>query len=186
MKIILASLLLLLGGISASSYSQVLNVPLKNQVMNQWCWAATSQTTGMFYGKSYQQCQIVDEAARQGFSVPGNCCNNKNACNKPNYLSGRGGIIPVMRALQIPVVGQTGALSERQVQSEISKRAPFTMAWYWNSGGGHVVVGRGYQNGQVYWMDPWYGEGYKAGSYRATLSANNKGRWSATITTPGQ
>lgn len=179
LKLFLLSLLL-----SSPLFSQMLNVPLRTQEMNQWCWSATTQATGMFYGRNQSQCNIVTVAQRQGFPVRGNCCQNKQSCNQPNGINNAGGISPVMRAIGIPVRGNTGGpLSEAQFRNQIQSRAPFTIAWYWNQGGGHVVVARGYNNGNVHWMDPWYGEGYKAGSYRSALTAGGRGRWSDTILT---
>ena len=37
--------------------------------------------------------------------------------------------------------------------------------WGWSGGGGHFVVGHGVQGDNIYYMNPWFGEGLLIGTY---------------------
>ena len=41
----------------------------------------------------------------------------------------------------------------------------FIIRWGWTSGGGHFLVGHGISGENIYYMNPWYGEGKKVATY---------------------
>ena len=41
----------------------------------------------------------------------------------------------------------------------------FIIRWEWTTGGGHFIIGHGLQDGTLYYMNPWVGEGLKFATY---------------------
>jgi hypothetical protein len=62
-----------------------LSFTMQTQKQTQWCWAAVSVSTALFYSPSsiWKQCDVVDAELNQS-----NCCMNGSSpsCNKPWYL----------------------------------------------------------------------------------------------------
>lgn len=125
-------------------------VTLRPQETSMWCWAASGEMCMDFLGTNVSQC---DEANKR--FGRNDCCNNPvpNACvnggwpefDKYNFTATR---------------TSNTALTWDQVKEQIyCKRKPFAFSWHWNTGGGHMMVVRGYVslNGTnyVYVNDPW-------------------------------
>jgi hypothetical protein len=62
-------------------------------------------------------------------------------------------------------VGRGVAISTADIQTEINNFRPFIIRWAWTTGGGHFIIGHGLQNGTLYYMNPWFGEGLKFAAY---------------------
>lgn len=78
----------------------------------------------------------------------------------------------------------TYASSWNSVVSDINANKPFVIRFGWTSGGGHIMVGTGYElwNGDSYvtYMNPWPGEGDSEGLYDWMVSANDH-QWTHTL-----
>jgi hypothetical protein len=75
------------------------------------------------------------------------------------------------------------ASSWSSVVWDINARRPFVMRYGWTNGGGHIMVGRGYQTyagvNYLYIMDPWPGEGLTYRTYNSAVNAADH-RWTHT------
>lgn len=127
------------GGVS-------LNVPLYQQRMSNWCWAATTESIVMYlFGMTYLQCtQAKDKTGR------GDCCNlpYPSACNQTASLANVSTYLNNKKAVY---TDQAWALSWSDTTAEIGSRGrPFWIRWGWGGSwtSGHIVVARGY-----YWHD---------------------------------
>lgn len=92
-----------------------------------------------------------------------------------NYLYGNtGSIKEILETLgDLSNKGFGSPLSFEKVKSNLAESKPFVIRWGWNSGGGHFVVGHGITGNNLYYMNPWFGEGYKIATYDWVLSGNN-------------
>jgi hypothetical protein len=158
-------------GITITVNAQVLNVPEITQEYDQWCWVGVSKCVLDYYGYSHLQCEIAEYTRNVSTwhnfgSTP--CCNNAlQGCNYWNYNWGETGSIQdiLVHFGNISNNG-TGVLSISNIQNNLNQQRPFIIRWNWLDGsGGHFVVGYGIQNNNVYYMDPWFGEGYKISTY---------------------
>ena len=73
--------------------------------------------------------------------------------------------------------GFSDTLSETEVADEITGNRPFIIR-VCCPGSGHFIVIRGYVDGVVYYMDPWFGEGYGFGDYGSRVNGQ---RWTHTL-----
>lgn len=161
--------------LSSSAFAKVLPIQLVTQEKDQWCWAATSKCIINYYGTAVNQCQIAEFTRTHNnwrdFG-PVNCCTDPNqGCNYWNYLVGGGGSIQDI----LSNWGLSSSIWYREMyQSEVSNfitnNRPFVIRWGWTSGGGHFLVGYGHEDSNLYYMDPWYGEGFKVASYSWVVS----------------
>jgi uncharacterized repeat protein (TIGR02543 family) len=167
MKYILLAFL----GIAIMANAQVLNVPEITQEYDQWCWVGVSKCVLDYYGYSHLQCEIAEYTRNvstwHNFGLTP-CCNNAlQGCNYWNYNWGEAGSIQdiLVHFGNINNNG-TGVLSISNIQNNLIQQRPFIIRWGWlNGSGGHFIVGYGIQNNNVYYMDPWFGEGYKISTY---------------------
>jgi hypothetical protein len=151
-------------------FGQVLNTPEIIQEQDQWCWAGVSKSILDYYGYHPSQCEIAEYARnvitwRNFGSV--NCCLNPNSgCNYWNYNWGYPGSIQdiLVHFGNIQNSG-TGTISLAQIATQINAGRPIVVRWGWNSGGGHFVVGHGINGNNVYYMNPWFGEGLHISTY---------------------
>jgi len=151
--------------------AQVLNVNNNEQQYDQWCWAGCSKTILDYYGFSnIQQCDIAEyvrtTATFHNFGSV-NCCTNPNlGCNYWNYNWGYSGSIQdiLINFGNIQNTG-SGALTQAQIVTEITNNRLFVIRWGWSTGGGHFIVGHGISGNNVYFMNPWFGEGLHIGTY---------------------
>jgi len=162
-----------------NAHSQVLDVPEITQEQNQWCWAGVSKCILDYYGYPLEQCEIA-EYARQvitwyNFGTTDCCVDPKLGCNYWNYNWGHPGSIQdiLVHFGNVQNVGVASAFSKPTIISEISAGRPFVIRWGWNSGGGHFVVGHGIVDDNVYYMDPWFGEGLHISTYEWVYSDGN-------------
>jgi hypothetical protein len=156
---------------SAFTNAQVLNVPQVIQEQNQWCWAGCSKCILDYYGNSYQQCDIAEYARTvitwNNFGSV-NCCVDPNqGCNYWNYNYGSAGSIQdiLVHFGTISNYGMSSVLTTSAIATETSLNHPFVIRWGWYSGGGHFIVGHGISGNNVYYMNPWFGEGLHIGTY---------------------
>src|SRR5207237_895074 len=76
--------------------------------------------------------------------------------------------------------GSGSSLSISQVNTEISAGRPFIIRWGWVSGGGHFIVGKGFDAlNNIYYMNPWPGEGSKVATYSWMLNDGSH-TWTST------
>lgn len=149
----------------AASGGRSLNVPLYQQRMSNWCWAATTESIVMYlFGMTYLQCaQAKDKVGNS------TCCNvpYPSACNQSASLADVSGYLSSKKAVY---TDQAWALSWADTTAEIGTRGrPFWIRWGWGGSwtSGHIVVARGYTwhdagTNQISIMDPstatykWY------------------------------
>jgi len=159
-------------------HAQVLDVPLCTQEYDQWCWAGSSWSVLQYYGNDFQQCEIAEYTRLHSeFHDFGsvNCCLPDTTsgwdCNywNYNYDPDPGSIkmilIDMPTDISNPSIANYGIermLTASETAAEIAAGRPFVIRICC---GGHFVVGRGYQDGNLYYMDPWYGEGYGFGPF---------------------
>lgn len=139
-----------------------LNVPLTIQEHSNWCWAASNCAVLRYFGKSVTQCDIVS------FKLNDSCCgsypfDSSNSCNSPGSL---GWVSSILRNWDIYSRRTYSLLSQPEVVAEINNNQPFIMTWQWTGGGGHELVGYGYDQNGLYlnYMDPWPGHGFTKSS----------------------
>jgi len=157
-----------------------INVPVKAQERSNWCWDASAQAVLSYYGKSESQCNIADYANLRRWGYSDNCCSNSGAvCNFGYYLDSgiywHWGVFSSISGTYI---------SSSDVVKEIDSKQPFVMSWSWTSGGGHELVGYGYDQNGLYidYMDPIPGHGYTKSLYSWVVSASDH-NWSDTLKT---
>ncbi|MCX6280333.1 MAG: T9SS type A sorting domain-containing protein [Bacteroidetes bacterium] len=151
--------------------AQVLNVPEITQEQNQWCWAGVSACTLDYYCTPTAQCTIAEYtrnvATWHSFGSTDCCVNPNLGCNYWNYNWGYPGSIQdiLVHFDNITNNGVGSYLSLAEITSNIQLNRVFIIRWGWTAGGGHFVVGHGISGNNIYYMDPWYGEGYKIATY---------------------
>ncbi len=201
---LLALLLMGIGNITLAD-GILGTVKEKFQELDNWCWDGSTQSILEHYNVITPQCDIADYAWDRT-----DCCSIKSfasghACNRGNYLAGWGGdwwnsrgikealknfgnvesthIYGVTRqATPWGPMGWYGHLTKKEIETEIDDSHPFVIAWYWNGGGGHAMVGRGIQGDNVYYMDPWPGNGYTITAYSGMVDSWRH-YWGQTLTT---
>ena len=127
-------------------------VPVK-QAKSNWCWAASGEMVEKHFSGTLSQWANVD------YIYPGE-----------NYPNKAASIYQTDQAIDhFQRVGENGnitlnPLSFTAVKYQTNENGPIVTFWAWYSGGGHVVVCRGYDDaspGYVYWVDPGDGYGHK-------------------------
>jgi len=158
---------------------QVLNIPEVIQENDEWCWAGVSKSVLDYYGYPLNQCEIA-EYARQVVTWTSygtaDCCINPNVgCNYWNYNWGSDGSIQdiLIHFGNIQNYGSSAALTLNQIGTQILAGRPFIVRWGWSDGGGHFVVGHGKINNDIYYMDPWFGEGLHISTYNWLVNDGN-------------
>jgi hypothetical protein len=151
--------------------AQVLNVSKIEQEQDQWCWAASSKDILDYYGIVKKQCEIVEwvrtTATFYNFGSTDCCVNASKGCNYWNYnYNSKGSIQDILVHFgSLQNTGVAAALTQAEIQTEVSKNHLFVIRWGWAGGGGHFIVGHGISGSNVYYMNPWFGEGKKIGTY---------------------
>lgn len=150
---------------------QVLNVNQIEQEQDQWCWAASSKTVLDYYGFSKKQCEIAEwvrtNATFHNFGTTNCCTSASKGCNYWNYNFGEKASIQDILVYfgKLQNTGVNAALTQTEIQTELGKNHLFVIRWGWSAGGGHFIVGHGISGSNVYYMNPWFGEGKKIGTY---------------------
>jgi hypothetical protein len=175
---------LLLAIPAAMAQLRTLSVPLTTQEHSQWCWSASSKAVLNFYAKTPSQCQIVNWAFGLNYACGNSTFNWNSRANQPNNMYGSNGSVQkILANWGVPNGAYSVASSWNSVLSDINANRPFVMRYGWSNGGGHILVGRGYEtvNGTsyVYIMDPWPGEGQTRRTYNSAVSASDH-RWTHT------
>jgi hypothetical protein len=145
----------------------VLTVEDITQEQDQWCWSACSRCMLLFYGIDEKQCEIAEYTRTSSTTADvnlgtTNCCTSATlGCNTWNYDWGTGGSI---EDIMDHFVGATAVtydtvLPMNQLVATIDAQQLFLIRWQWTDGSGHFLVGHGYDNTTVYYMNPWPGEG---------------------------
>ncbi len=116
---------------------RVLNMALKAQEANFWCWAASGEMIMEKLGASITQC---DEANKR-FGRE-DCCisSTSDDCD-------RGGWPEFEKYGYLAERTNDEALSWEEVKKQIDcQKAPFCVTWKWIEGGGHMMVISAYKN----------------------------------------
>jgi hypothetical protein len=150
----------------------VLSLSTTIQSQNQWCWSACSNCILRHYGVNTTQCQLAEYtrtvATWNNFGTQDCCTNPSGPCNYWNYMWGYAGSIQdlLLTFGSISVTNISNTISSTAIATEINASRPFVVRWGWTSGGGHFIVGEGYDaSNNVYYMNPWPGEGSKMSTY---------------------
>lgn len=180
----IAGAALLLALPAAFAQWKTLSVPLSTQEHSQWCWSASSKAVLNYYAKTPSQCQIVNWAFGLNYACGNTTFNWNSQANQPNSLYGTNGSVQkILAAWGVPNSAYSSASSWSSVVGDINANRPFVMRYGWTNGGGHILVGRGYEtyNGvaYVYIMDPWPGEGQTWRTYASAVSSSDH-RWTHT------
>ena len=175
---------LLLAIPAAMAQWRTLSVPLVTQEHSQWCWSASSKAVLHFYSKTPSQCQIVNWAFGLNYACGNTTFAWNSYANQPNSMYGTNGSVQnILAAWGVPNGAYNTASSWSTVVNDININRPFVMRYGWSNGGGHIMVGRGYEtyNGAnyIYIMDPWPGEGQTWRTHSSAVSASDH-RWTHT------
>lgn len=160
------------------AFSQVLNVNKNIQEFDQWCWAGCSKTILDYYGINKQQCEIAEYTRTQAkFHNFGsiNCCQSATNCNYWNYNYGYAGSIQdiLIHFGGIQNTGIATSLTKTEIAQELQQNKLFVIRWGWSTSGGHFIVGHGINGDNIYFMNPWFGEGLHIGTYSFMLSGKD-------------
>ncbi len=175
---------LLLAIPAAMAQWRTLSVPLTTQEHSNWCWAASSKAVLSYYQKTPSQCQIVNWAFGLNYACGNTNFNWSSYANQPNSMYGTNGSVQnILNAWGVSNGAYNYASSWSSVQWDINANRPFVIRYGWTNGGGHIMVGRGYEtyNGvnYIYIMNPWPGEGQTYRTYSSAVSAYDH-RWTHT------
>lgn len=169
----IATILLLTGVIfyteEVKAASKTLSIPSKTQELDQWCWAASSQSVLAYYGISKTQCVIV------AYAYPG--CPNWSA----HIYDVHATVLWAYNGISSDYL--TRSLSWAEVQSTINNNRPAIIRWAWTSGGGHMVTIRGWDDNsgqRVSYMNPADG-GMWTRDY-SNLVSNSQWNWTHSVT----
>lgn len=160
--------------------AQVLNVSEITQEQDQWCWAGVSSCILDYYCTPTSQCTIAEytrtvETFYDVYLGYTNCCTSPSSCNNWNYGFGGPGSIQdiLVHFANISNDGLESLLSQAEITSDILDNRVFVIRWGYNSGGGHFVLGHGLVGNNLYYMDPWYGEGLMIADYSWVCSGDD-------------
>jgi hypothetical protein len=175
---------LLLAIPAAMAQWKTLSVPLVTQEHSQWCWSASSKAVLNYYSKNPSQCQIVNWAFGLNYACGNTTFNWNSYANQPNNMYGSNGSVQgILNAWGVSNGAYNTASSWSSVVYDINANRPFVIRYGWTNGGGHIMVGRGYEtyNGvnYVYIMNPWPGEGQTWRTYNSAVAASDH-RWTHT------
>lgn len=133
----------------ANAASRQIGVPAEAQTYSLWCWAASSRMVSRYLGgSSASQCQFVKWGKRT------------SSC--PNVTGDFG--TDVSSALLSAGIYSPGnvswsAISFNTIKGQIDSNKPVLIRWQWSSGGGHMLVVKGYNTSgsTVTYIDPGNG-----------------------------
>ncbi|MCX6246516.1 MAG: T9SS type A sorting domain-containing protein [Bacteroidetes bacterium] len=185
-----AAVILFLGSVSGLK-AQILNVGEFIQEQDQWCWSGVSECVLDYHCAPKAQCEIAEYtrevATWHDFGSTDCCINPGLGCNYWNYNWGVPGSIQdiLIHFASIDNPGISTYLDTAQIHTRIKGNRLFIFRWGWTTGGGHFLVGHGLVNMNMYYMNPWFGEGFTISDYDWVVS-NPDHTWTHTndITTP--
>jgi hypothetical protein len=172
----LAGLAFVLAAPSVFAQGRTLNIPLVVQEHSQWCWAGSSKAVLNYYAKTPSQCQIVNWAYGLNYACGNTSFNWNSGANQPNSMYGTAGSVQnILKHWGVPNNAYAVASSWNTVVNDISANRPFVIRYGWTGGGGHIMVGIGYDvaNGSnhITIMNPWPGEGITYQTFASAVSA---------------
>lgn len=185
---------LLLALYTSVCEARILAVPAFKQETSNWCWAATSQAILSYYGinalengRFISQCEIANWARAQNGWGNDDCCSNPGGsiCNQVNNISNNPGSIRSILA-HWGISSYLWGLNVSEVIAQFDSYKPIIMNWNYPGYGGHFLVGYGYLNGLLYYIDPLGGSntenGYAAADYDwAKGGTGQDHRWIETL-----
>jgi hypothetical protein len=187
-----SALLIFLFAFTLNANAQYVNVPEIIQEQNQWCWAASTKCVLDYFNTPEQQCAIADYtrtvAPWHSYGTVDCCLDPSQGCNYWNYNWGYAGsmqdILNNFAGIQTNNYGSV--LSPSQITTELSAGRPFIFRWGWYSGGGHFLVGHGYNGTDLYYMNPLPGYGYEIATYNWVVDDGSSHTWthSQTLVVP--
>lgn len=182
---VLFAICLTVLAVDAQAGYRYLNVGERIQEHSQWCWAGTSQCVLNYRSKTPSQCAIANYAWSRT-----DCCGNStfnwnHRCNQPNGMYGSSGTIQyILSYWGVSSYGSATYLTWSGLNTEVNGNRPFVMRFGWSSGGGHFLVGYGYDDRsgtqRMGYMDPWPGEGYTWSNYSWVVRASDHS-WTHTL-----
>lgn len=160
----------------AAANAQVLNVNNNEQEQDQWCWAGCTKTILDYYGYPQQQCAIAEYVRTvctwYNFGSVNCCIDPTQGCNYWNYNWGTAGSVQdiLVHFGNVQNIGVSAPLTLAQITTEIQNNRLFVIRWGWSSGGGHFLVGHGINGNNIYFMNPWFGEGLHIADYNNVVN----------------
>ncbi len=115
---------------------------MQQQIMSNWCWAATATSVSIFYNKysSWTQCSVA------AATLSAQCCQAPHPCDKAWYLNEAldktGNFIRYMQPL-----------GYAEVEQEITAGRVIGCRVQWPDGKGHFVVIYGCRDNKYYSID---------------------------------
>ncbi|PTT93108.1 hypothetical protein DBR42_00660 [Pelomonas sp. HMWF004] len=162
-----------------------LNIPTTTQEHSEWCWAASSKAIINLFGTPPTQCAIVNWAYGLNYACGNSTFSWNSPANQPNYLYGQAGSMQdILKHWGYSTRAVQAASPWSGVVSDIDAGKPFVIRFGWTSGGGHIMVGKGYEVANnasyVLYMNPWPGEGASESLYSWVVSASDH-KWTHTL-----
>lgn len=169
----------------ANAQWRELNVPTTIQEHSQWCWASSAKAVIANFKAAPSQCQIVNWAYGINYACGNSYFNWNSYANRPNSLFGTNGSVQnILSAWGVYTYAYNYASSWNSVVWDTNNNKPFVIRFGWTNGGGHIMVGKGYEiwNGNYYvmYMNPWPGEGDSEDLYNWMVSSYDH-RWTHTL-----
>lgn len=173
--------------VAGSGYNY-LNVNQVTQEHSNWCWAASSVDVLEWYGQNPSQCSVVNWAFGRADACGNSVFDWNSAANSANTLYGQAGSVQaVLGSSGVQNTAYASALSWNAIVADVDAGHPFVMRFGWYGGGGHILVGYGYddESGTEYvgYMNPWPGEGYTWSTYDWTVYAAYDHTWTHSLRT---
>jgi len=140
-----------------------INIIRQAQEKTNWCWAASAVMVGTYYTDSDRGQKSTVFHVKKSWINQGGTENEEieaidyasKGTKKCNSISGNN-------------------LEFRGLRDKIDANHPFLMRLRWNSGGGHAVVGAGYDQhlGKVWVIDPWGDTASQFYDYKGMIAGN--------------
>lgn len=188
--IIRATLLALILASPAHAAKKLNTLQEVLQEQTEWCWAATTRAALLYFGVDKKQCELAEwtrthNTANDRYFGATDCCKNPSGqCNTWNYFwmngspkKGVGGTIEDL-LVQFGTNAKTtryeddpnttaneGQRGLQDFSAAIDGGKLVFIRWAWSDGGGHFIVGYGYDGTLIHYMNPWPGEGLKIGEH---------------------
>lgn len=175
------------AAVAASGYNY-LGVEQVTQEHSNWCWAASSVDVLKWYGANPSQCGVTNWAFGRNDACSSAAFYWNSGANSPNALYGQNGSVQaILWNSGVDATAYNSALSWNTIVNDVDAGRPFVMRFGWYGGGGHILVGYGYDDEQgtkyVGYMNPWPGEGYTWSTYAWTVSAAYDHSWTHSLRT---
>ena len=159
--------------------ARTLNVPQIAQEQKNWCWAACTDMVLHYYDNpDARQCEFANWLFNQTQCCvdPANpACDRGCSRHEVQAVYANWNILSTFIERTVPFA---------VLQAEIDADRPVEVAFYWNGGGAHVAIVRGWGTNEtgpfVRVNDPAYGSG--GVYYDDLLTAYGLGRWTLTWT----